>query len=126
MSWKDIFNSRLMSAQEAAKIVQSGDRFWTPLCCWTAVHADHGPIADRKDELKDVEYCHALVLRPYKIFKPEFRDSFKLVWDSTAPPTFQEIAKTEWSNFWLPSCSISPSRMPPSADVPRRGASLRR
>jgi acyl-CoA hydrolase len=31
MSWNEIYQSKLMSAQEAAKIIQSGDCFWFPL-----------------------------------------------------------------------------------------------
>jgi acyl-CoA hydrolase len=32
MSWQEIYKSKRMTAEEAAKIVKSGDRFWTPLC----------------------------------------------------------------------------------------------
>ncbi|HOI73194.1 MAG TPA: acetyl-CoA hydrolase/transferase C-terminal domain-containing protein [Syntrophales bacterium] len=100
MSWKEVYTSRLMSAQEAAKIVKSGDRFWTPLLLGQPAMPIMDAIADRKDELKDVEYCFALVLRPYKIFKPEYRDTFKLVCGFYSTPHLQELAKSEWSNFW--------------------------
>jgi len=56
-------------------------------------------IADRKDELKDVEYINCLTLRPYKIFKPEYRDAFKVVCGFYSTPHLQELAKSEWSNF---------------------------
>jgi len=121
MSWKEIYNSRLMSAQEAAKIVQSGDRFWTPLCLGQPSMLIMDAIADRKDELKDVEYCFALVLRPYKIFKPEYRDTFKLVCGFYSTPHLQELAKTEWSNFWpAQSSDISIKNMPRQRTFPRR------
>jgi 4-hydroxybutyrate CoA-transferase len=100
MSWREYYNGRLMSAQEAAKIVKSGDRFWTPLLLGQPAMPIMDAIADRKDELKDVEYCFALVLRPYKIFKPEYRDTFKLVCGFYSTPHLQELAKSEWSNFW--------------------------
>ena len=51
MSWKDIYQSKIMSAQEAAKIIQSGDRFWTPLCLGQPSMLIMDAIADRKDEL---------------------------------------------------------------------------
>ncbi len=122
MSWKDIYNSRLMSAQEAAKIVQSGDRFWTPLLLGQPSMLIMDAIADRKDELKDVEYCFALVLRPYKLFKPEYRDTFKLVCGFYSTPHLQELAKTEWSNFWpAQSSDISVKNMHRQRTYPRRG-----
>ena len=103
MSWKDIYQSKLMSGQEAAKIIQSGDRFWTPLCLGQPSMLIMDAIADRKDELKDVEYVCALVLRPYKIFKPEYRNTFSLV-IAFHSPVLMPIAKTEWANF-LPAQS---------------------
>jgi 4-hydroxybutyrate CoA-transferase len=88
-----------MTAQEAAKIVQSGDCFWTPLLLGQPSMLIMDAIADRKDELRDVEYIFALVLRPYKIFKPEYRDAFSLVCGFYSTPHMQELAKTEWANF---------------------------
>ena len=79
MSWQEIYKSRLMTAQEAAKIVKSGDCMWTPLLLGQPAMLIMDAIADRKDELKDVEYLNCLTLRPYKIFKPEYRDTFTLV-----------------------------------------------
>jgi acyl-CoA hydrolase len=105
MSWKDIYKSRVMSAQEAAKIIQSGDRFWTPLALGQPSMPIMEAIADRKDELKDVEYIFALVFRPYKIFKPEYSGTFKLTcgfYSNT--PHMQELARSEWANF-LPAQS---------------------
>jgi len=99
MSWKEIYQSRLMSAQDAAKIIQSGDRFWTPLCLGQPSMLIMDLIADRVDELKDVEYMNALTLRPYKIFKPEYRKTFSVVFGFYSSPHLQQIAKSEWANF---------------------------
>ncbi|HEU20688.1 MAG TPA: hypothetical protein ENO00_15130, partial [Deltaproteobacteria bacterium] len=79
MSWKEYYKSKTMSAGEAAKLVKSGDRFWTPLCLGQPTNLIMDAIADRKDELNDVDYNFALVLRPYKIFQPEYRDTFTLI-----------------------------------------------
>jgi len=100
MSWKDYYKSRLMSAQEAAKIVKSGDRFWTSLLMGQPSMLIMDAIADRKEELKDVEYCFCFVMRPYKLFEPEYRDTFNLVCGAYGTPHLQELAKTEWSNYW--------------------------
>ncbi|MDD5233294.1 MAG: acetyl-CoA hydrolase/transferase C-terminal domain-containing protein [Syntrophales bacterium] len=99
MSWKDIYKSRLMSAQDAAKLVKSGDCFWTPLMLGQPSMLIIDAIADRKSELKDVEYINCLTLRPYKILKPEYRDTFTFISGFYSTPHMQEIAKSEYSNF---------------------------
>ncbi len=99
MSWKEIYQNRMISAEAAAKIIKSGDRFWTPLCLGQPAMKIMDLIADRVDELEDVEYLNALTLRPYKIFKPEYRKTFNLVFGFYSSPHLQQIAKTEWANF---------------------------
>jgi len=94
MSWKEIYKSKLMKAEDAAKIVKSGDRFWTPLCLGQPSMLIMDALAARKSELKDVDYNYALLLRPYKILQPEYRDTFTLIpaFYSGTPPT--EVATT--------------------------------
>jgi 4-hydroxybutyrate CoA-transferase len=99
MSWQEIYKSRLMTAQEAARIVQSGDCMWTPLLLGQPSMLIMDAIADRKDELRNVEYINCLTLRPYKIFKPEYREAFTLAFGFYSTPHLQELAKSEWSNF---------------------------
>jgi 4-hydroxybutyrate CoA-transferase len=99
MDWRDIYKKRLMSAQEAARLVKSGDHFWTPLMLGQPSMLIMDAIADRKDELKDVEYMNAHTLRPYKIFKPEYRDTFKLLFGFYGGPVLIPMAQTEWANF---------------------------
>lgn len=123
MSWKEIYQSRLMSAQDAAKIIQSGDRFWTPLCLGQPSMLIMDLIADRVDELKDVEYMNALTLRPYKIFKPEYRKTFSVVFGFYSSPHLQQIAKSEWANF-IPaqSSDVSLKNAARNRAYPRRTA----
>jgi len=111
-----------MSAEEAAKIVKSGDRFWTPLCLGQPTNLIMDAIADRKDELSDVDYNFALVLRPYKIFQPECRDTFNLIPAFYSPmPHQQALADSEWANFWPCQSSDIGIKMPHRARVyPRR------
>ena len=52
MSWQDYYKSHVMSAQDAAKILQSGDCFWFPLLMGQPSMLIPDAIADRKDELK--------------------------------------------------------------------------
>ena len=101
MSWKEIYKSKLMKAEDAAKIVKSGDRFWTPLCLGQPSMLIMDALAARKSELKDVDYNYALLLRPYKILQPEYRDTFTLVPAFYSPmPHQQALADSEWANFW--------------------------
>jgi 4-hydroxybutyrate CoA-transferase len=79
VTWRDEYKSKLCSYQEAAKLVQSGDRFFTPLGLGEPSTAMIDAIADRKDELEDVDYISSLVFHLYKIFNPEYRKSFRLV-----------------------------------------------
>jgi 4-hydroxybutyrate CoA-transferase len=89
-----------MSVQEAAGIVQSGDCFWTPLGLGQPSAPILDAIADRKDELRDVEYLSSLTLRPYKIFQPEYRQAFQLTAGFYSSSVLQALAKSEWANFW--------------------------
>jgi 4-hydroxybutyrate CoA-transferase len=79
VSWRDEYRSKSCSHEEAAKLVHSGDRFFTPLGLGEPSTAMMDAIADRKDELKDIEYVSVLQFHPYKIFGPECRETFKLV-----------------------------------------------
>jgi 4-hydroxybutyrate CoA-transferase len=100
MSWKEYYKSRVMTAQEAAKLVQSGDCLWTPLALGQPSMAMMDAVADRKDELKNVEYINCLTLRPYKIFQPEYREAFKLAFGFYSTPHLIKMAQSEWANFW--------------------------
>jgi len=79
MSWREEYKAKLCSHEEAAKIVQSGDRFFTALGLGEPSTAMVDAIADRKDELENVQYISALVFHPYKIFTPEYRKPFYLM-----------------------------------------------
>ena len=79
MAWNDIYKSKLCSHQEAARLVKSGDRLFTPLGLGEPSTAMMDAIADRKDELSDVDYISALVFHLYKIFNPEYRKAFRLI-----------------------------------------------
>jgi 4-hydroxybutyrate CoA-transferase len=77
--WKDIYKSKLCSHQEAATLVKSGDRLFTPLGLGEPSTPMMDTIADRKDELADVDYISSLVFHFYKIFNPEYRKTFRLI-----------------------------------------------
>lgn len=99
MSWKEFYTNKTMSAVDAAKIVRSGDCLWMPLCLGQPSNLIMDAIADRKDELKDVEVFCLLTMRPYKLFKPEYRETFKLNFSFYGTPVLIPFAKSEWANF---------------------------
>jgi 4-hydroxybutyrate CoA-transferase len=79
MKWREEYGSKLCSYAEAAKLVHSGDRLFTPLGLGEPSTPMMDAIADRKDELRDIEYISVLQYHPYRITSPECRETFKLV-----------------------------------------------
>jgi len=79
VSWKEEYKKKLCSYEEAAKIVRSGDRLFTPLGLGEPSTAMMDAVADRKDELEDIQYISCLQFHPYKIFGPEYRKTFRLM-----------------------------------------------
>jgi 4-hydroxybutyrate CoA-transferase len=105
MSWREEYRSKLCSHEEAAKIVQSGDRLFTPIALGHPSTATMDAIADRKDELEDIQYIYALGFRPYKIFGPEYRKTFRLVCAFYSLLTMSQHA--EGSSTYMPIQSSS-------------------
>src|SRR4030042_1974271 len=79
MNWREEYKSKCGSHAEAAKLVHSGDRLFTPLGLGEPSTGMMDAVADRKDELREVEYVSALEFHPYKIFGPECQESFTLI-----------------------------------------------
>lgn len=90
-----------MNAADAAKIVQSGDCIWLPLGLGQPSLSVVDAIADRKDELKNIELMINLAIRPYKILQPEYRDTFHIMSGFYSSPPMQKIARSEWANFFV-------------------------
>ncbi len=76
MSWVDDYKKKLASAEDAVSSVKSGDRAYisgnaaTPYVLMKA-------LAARKDELKDVELVHVLLLGDDPLAKPEMEGHFR-------------------------------------------------
>ena len=72
MDWKQIYNSKLVSVEEAAAGIGSGDRIWMTPCSGAPIQIVEA-LADRVNELKDVHIVTGLALHPFKILKsPEY------------------------------------------------------
>jgi 4-hydroxybutyrate CoA-transferase len=76
MSWVDAYKKKLVSAEEVVSVVKSSDRVYisgnaaTPYVLMKA-------LAARKDELKDVELVHVLLLGEDPLSKPEMEGHFR-------------------------------------------------
>ena len=105
MSWREEYKSKLCSNEDVAKIFQSGDRLFTPLGLGQPSTAMMDAIADRKDELEDIQYISALIFHPYKIFTPEYRKTFSLLCGFYTQLTMSQHA--EGSSTYIPVQSSS-------------------
>jgi acyl-CoA hydrolase len=76
MTWVDEYKKKLVSAEEAVSDIKSGQRVYisgnaaTP---YVFVKA----LSDRKDELKDVELVHVLLLGDDPFSRPEMQGHFR-------------------------------------------------
>lgn len=76
MSWVDDYKKKLCSAEEAVSVVKSGDRVYisgnaaTPYVLMRA-------LAQRKDELTNVELVHVLLMGEDPLSKPEMEGHFR-------------------------------------------------
>jgi acyl-CoA hydrolase len=68
MDWKKIYQSKLMSVQEAAAKVESGDRIWFGPCSAAPIQLMEA-LGDRVDELEDVHVISGLALHPFKFMQ---------------------------------------------------------
>jgi len=76
MSWIFDYKSKLKSADEAVKLVKSGDRVYyggNAAIPWALVRA----LAKRRDELHDVQLNHVLLLGDDPLSKPEMAGHFR-------------------------------------------------
>jgi acyl-CoA hydrolase len=76
MSWVDDYKKKLVSAEEAVSVVKSGDRAYisgnaaTPYALMRA-------LASQKDDFRDVELVHVLLLGEDPLAKPEMEGHFR-------------------------------------------------
>ncbi|MFP3153834.1 hypothetical protein LQZ18_05265 [Lachnospiraceae bacterium ZAX-1] len=68
MNLQETYKSKLVSVEEAAKKIESGDKIWCGPCTAGPLQLMDA-IADRVDELTDVEIVSGLALYPYKLFQ---------------------------------------------------------
>ncbi|SHJ80638.1 Acyl-CoA hydrolase [Dethiosulfatibacter aminovorans DSM 17477] len=68
MSWKQTYNSKLVSVKEAASKIESGDKIWFAPISAAPVQLIEA-ITDRVDELENVDMMSGLLLHPFKFLQ---------------------------------------------------------
>jgi acyl-CoA hydrolase len=72
MEWEKDYQSKLVSVQDAAAKIDSGDRIWFGACSAAPIQLMEA-LADRVNELKDVHVITGLALHPFKFLQsPEY------------------------------------------------------
>jgi 4-hydroxybutyrate CoA-transferase len=75
MDWKDEYAKKVVSMEEAAKQVKSGDVVSAALGIGACSGSMYDAILDRHEELKGVRILDAVQVRPTKLYNPEFMAS---------------------------------------------------
>lgn len=68
MEWKKLYEEKLVSIKEAAAKINSGDTAWFGACSSAPIQLVEA-IADRADELENVDLISGMSLYPFKMFK---------------------------------------------------------
>lgn len=68
MSWREEYKNKLVTIQEAAAKIESGDVAWFGACSSAPIHLLEA-IADRVDELENVDLHTGMALHPFKFLQ---------------------------------------------------------
>ncbi|PAB61189.1 acetyl-CoA hydrolase/transferase family protein [Anaeromicrobium sediminis] len=68
MDWKKIYENKVVSIEEAAAKIESGDKAWVGPCSSAPIQLLEA-IADRVDELENVDFMSAMALHPFKFLQ---------------------------------------------------------
>ncbi|WP_276618822.1 acetyl-CoA hydrolase/transferase family protein [Syntrophomonas wolfei] len=75
--WKQEYNKKLVSHEEAAKLVKSGDVVASPLGTGSCSGQMFDAILDRHEELQDVIISDSIQIYPSKLYDPKFMASIE-------------------------------------------------
>lgn len=65
VNWQEVYNNKLVSVEEASSKVESGDRIWIGAYAGIPIQLVEA-LADRVNELENVELVSALICHPFK------------------------------------------------------------
>ncbi len=90
MNWKELYDSRVCTAEEAVKSITSGDRVvFAHAVAEPAILVD-AMVANAAD-YKDIEVCHMVTLGKGEYSKPEMKEHFRFNGWFTSPSTRDSI-----------------------------------
>ena len=72
MDWKEEYKKKVVSMEEMAKQIKSGDLIGAAMAISMCTPDVYNPILDRAEELRDVTILDSVPLRPCKLYDPEF------------------------------------------------------
>lgn len=100
MSWRENYEKKMMSIEDASKLIQSGDRLWVGwYTCLPYALVD--AIADRKDELENVDIVSALLAKPLKCMESaEYigKLNFHSIFAGPAERKFEKIGNVHFNS----------------------------
>lgn len=102
-NWKEEYGKKVVTYEEAAKQVKSGDVVCVPLGTGSCSNNMLDAILDRHSELEDVKISDAIQVYPSKLYNPEFMAS--VVGKITHMPIFgiatiRKMYAQQLSDFW--------------------------
>ncbi|UCG84310.1 MAG: hypothetical protein JSW38_05725 [Dehalococcoidia bacterium] len=117
MTWEDEFKGKFIAAEEAAKMVKSGD--WVVLPMGRAPYALGSALAVRKEELKDVHVFDPTPSYDFGWYDPGWEDSFKIYAGQPMPLT-EQMFEEKRCEIPVPGLNIwqEVDMLPPEAQNP--------
>ncbi len=109
-NWREIYNQKLTTAEEAVKIVRSGDCVYVGLVSSEArILAD--ALYERRDELEAINIFTALITRPIKAYTEKERSPFRCITPFLGPyermamangrPTYYTSFPLSQLDYWV-------------------------
>ena len=118
VDWRDTYQRRLVTAEEALKSIRPKDRVVIPIGCNPQLLGD--TLAARMDDLEGVELAHTAAGWPYLWLQPGMEGPFTVVHEHWASPLGWDAMKGRHHDFYPPP-SLYVLREPRTA-VPYRKA----
>lgn len=78
MAWREMFDEKFMTAEEAAKMINSGDVVWVGALTSGAPQVVDA-VTDRYEELENVRLVGDFSLTEYKCFKSSIKDMYPTI-----------------------------------------------
>jgi len=107
--WKEIYKQKLVSVEEAASRIESGDKCWLGPCSAAPIQLMEA-ICDRVKELENVDVVTGMALYPFKFFQsPDFigRINFHTIFYGAAEKMFYKVGNVNVNSCHLSEISSS-------------------